>query len=54
MFVRFTAALIFSSTYMWWTKVEHFPFGPKEVRLLLCARGFGGFLGGRVNSPNIS
>jgi drug/metabolite transporter (DMT)-like permease len=30
---------------MWRKKIEHFPFGAKGVRLLLMARGFGGFFG---------
>lgn len=31
--------------YMWWTKTPHFPFGAREVRWLLVARGMGGFFG---------
>lgn len=35
----------FSLLYMWWTKVEHWPLGAREVRPLLVARGLGGFFG---------
>ncbi|KAI4112559.1 MAG: hypothetical protein LQ345_006309 [Seirophora villosa] len=45
MFVRMAITLILCSVYMWWARVDHFPFGPKEVRKLLVARGFGGFIG---------
>lgn len=45
MFVRMGITLLLGSLYMWWAKVGHFPFGPKEVRKLLLARGFGGFFG---------
>ena len=31
--------------YMWWAQVPDAPFGAKEVRILLLARGFGGFFG---------
>ncbi|KAI9678142.1 MAG: hypothetical protein M1817_006086 [Caeruleum heppii] len=31
--------------YMWYTSVPDFPFGKPEVRLLLVARGMGGFFG---------
>lgn len=34
-----------SSFYMWYKKTEHFPFGMKEVRSLLVARGLFGFFG---------
>ncbi|KAK0654718.1 putative membrane protein [Lasiodiplodia hormozganensis] len=37
--------LVLSSFYVWWKKVEHAPFGPREVRWLLALRGFGGFFG---------
>ncbi len=30
---------------MWWRGIEAAPFGPKPVRKLLIARGFGGFFG---------
>ncbi|KAL8927781.1 MAG: hypothetical protein Q9208_002197 [Pyrenodesmia sp. 3 TL-2023] len=45
MFVRMGITLLLSSVYMWWAQVDQFPFGPKEVRSLLLARGFGGFFG---------
>ncbi|KAL8695267.1 MAG: hypothetical protein Q9218_000165 [Villophora microphyllina] len=45
MFARMGITLLLGSLYMWWAEVEHFPFGPKEVRRLLLARGFGGFFG---------
>ncbi len=31
--------------YMWWRGIDSAPFGPKPVRKLLVARGFGGFFG---------
>lgn len=34
-----------STSYMWWSKTPHFPFGLPEVRWLLVARGIGGFFG---------
>lgn len=37
--------LILSGTYQWLAKVEHAPFGSREVRALLIARGVGGFFG---------
>lgn len=39
--------LVMGTVYMWWAEVDGFPFGPKEVRKLLMARGFGGFFGRR-------
>ncbi|KAL8728968.1 MAG: hypothetical protein Q9166_005063 [cf. Caloplaca sp. 2 TL-2023] len=45
MFARMSVTLLLGTLYMWWAKVEHFPFGPKDVRKLLLARGFGGFVG---------
>ena len=36
---------VFSMLYMWWNKVEHFPFGAKEIQWILVARGVGGFFG---------
>ncbi|OJD33587.1 integral membrane protein duf6 [Diplodia corticola] len=45
LFARMGITLILSSLYVWWTKVEHAPFGPREVRWLLVLRGFGGFFG---------
>lgn len=40
---------LLSGTYMWWAKIPHAPFGQKGVRLLLAARGFGGFFGGMID-----
>ena len=40
-----TGTLILSLTYQWLAKVEDAPFGSKEVRGLLIARGVGGFFG---------
>lgn len=37
--------LVLGSLYMWAKKVPGFPFGHKGVRLLLLARGIGGFFG---------
>jgi len=37
--------LILSCIYMWYAKVPHAPFGMREVRGLLLARGVGGFFG---------
>ena len=34
-----------ASVYMWYKKTEHFPFGIREVRPLLVARGLFGFFG---------
>lgn len=34
-----------ASVYMWYKKTEHFPFGMREVRPLLVARGLFGFFG---------
>lgn len=45
LFARMSITVLFSSIYMWYTKTEHFPFGMKEVRLLLVARGLTGFFG---------
>ena len=45
MFARMAITLLLGSLYMWWAAVDHFPLGPKEVRMLLIARGFGGFFG---------
>src|SRR6266513_5012952 len=35
LFARMAITVVLSSWYMWWRKVEDFPFGKKEVRLLL-------------------
>ena len=45
LFARMTGTLLLSFTYQWLAKVEGAPFGPKEVRNLLIARGVGGFFG---------
>ena len=37
--------VVLAAGYMWWKKTPDFPFGKPEVRLLLVARGVGGFLG---------
>ena len=37
--------VICASVYMWYKKTEHFPFGMREVRPLLVARGLFGFFG---------
>lgn len=36
---------LLSMLYMWYKKVPDFPFGAKGVRMLLVARGCGGFWG---------
>ena len=36
---------MWSSFYMWYKETEHFPFGMREVRPLLVARGMAGFFG---------
>ncbi|KAL8948671.1 MAG: hypothetical protein Q9222_005168 [Ikaeria aurantiellina] len=45
MFARMGITMVLSILYMWWYQVDHFPLGAKSVRLLLMARGFGGFFG---------
>lgn len=40
-----TGTLILSGIYQWMAKVENAPFGTREVRKLLIARGVGGFFG---------
>ena len=42
---RMSGTLILSGIYQWLAKVEHAPFGPREVWKLLVARGVGGFFG---------
>jgi hypothetical protein len=37
--------VVLASVYMWWKKTPDFPFGAREVRPLLVARGIGGFFG---------
>ena len=45
LFARMSITVLCSSLYMWYKKTEHFPFGMKEVRPLLIARGLTGFFG---------
>lgn len=45
LFARMTGTLILSGIYQWWAKVEDAPFGSRQVRGLLIARGVGGFFG---------
>ncbi|CAI6338181.1 unnamed protein product [Periconia digitata] len=45
LFARMSITVMCSTFYMWRTKTEHFPFGMKEVRPLLIARGLTGFFG---------
>ncbi|MCJ1481805.1 hypothetical protein MMC06_001964 [Schaereria dolodes] len=45
LFVRMGITSVLSSVWMWWTKVQDFPFGKPEVRRLLVLRGVGGFWG---------
>ncbi|RYN81250.1 hypothetical protein AA0120_g10206 [Alternaria tenuissima] len=45
LFARMSITVACSSFYMWYKKTEHFPFGMKEVRSLLVARGLFGFFG---------
>lgn len=45
LFARMTLTVLCASLYMWYKKTEHFPFGMKEVRPLLIARGLTGFFG---------
>ncbi|KAF2845761.1 hypothetical protein T440DRAFT_459688 [Plenodomus tracheiphilus IPT5] len=45
LFARMSITVVCSSYYMWYTKTEHFPFGMREVRSLLVARGLLGFFG---------
>lgn len=45
LFARMGITCICASIYMWYKKTEHFPFGLKEVRPLLVARGLTGFFG---------
>lgn len=53
MFVRMGITLLLGSVYMSWAKLDHFPFGPREVRGLLLARGFGGFFGCMSTTPTV-
>ena len=45
MFVRMSITAILATAYIWWARIPDAPFGPKGVRLLLVARGVGGFFG---------
>ena len=45
LFARMTGTLVLSGAYQWHAKVDHAPFGPREVWKLLCARGVSGFFG---------
>ncbi|KAK0634924.1 hypothetical protein B0T17DRAFT_483134 [Bombardia bombarda] len=45
LFARMSITAVLSCIYMYWTKVPFFPFGAKEVRWLLVARGLTGFFG---------
>lgn len=45
LFARMSLTTIFCCIWMWWKKVPDFPFGAKEVRWLLVARGLSGFFG---------
>jgi len=45
LFARMGITVVMSTWYMWWRKIEHFPFGRKDVRWLLVARGLFGFFG---------
>jgi len=45
LFARMSITIVLACSYMWYTKTPHFPLGMPEVRLLLVARGMGGFFG---------
>lgn len=45
LFARMSITLIGCLMWMWWNSVEHAPFGRKDVRWLLIARGMGGLVG---------
>lgn len=45
LFARMSITVICSSLYMWHKKTEHFPWGLREIRPLLVARGLTGFFG---------
>jgi hypothetical protein len=45
LFARMGITVMCASFYMWYKKTEHFPFGMREVRSLLIARGLTGFFG---------
>ncbi|KAK4575154.1 hypothetical protein LTR86_001006 [Recurvomyces mirabilis] len=45
LFARMSITVVLASGYMWYKRTPDFPFGKREVRWLLVARGFGGFFG---------
>jgi hypothetical protein len=45
LFARMGITVLLSSLYMWYREIPDFPFGAKQVRVLLLARGFCGFFG---------
>ncbi|MCJ1475328.1 hypothetical protein MMC13_003990 [Lambiella insularis] len=45
LFVRMSITAALCYIYLWWTRIEHAPFGKREVRWLLVARGLTGFFG---------
>lgn len=45
LFARMSITLIGCLAWMWWNSVEHAPFGRKDVRWLMIARGMGGLVG---------
>ncbi|KAG8528104.1 uncharacterized protein KY384_007020 [Bacidia gigantensis] len=45
LFVRMMGTLILSGIYLYWAQVADAPFGARGVRVLLIARGVGGFFG---------
>lgn len=45
LFARMFITTMCASLYMWYKNTEHFPFGLREVRPLLVARGLFGFFG---------
>ncbi|KAH8685583.1 hypothetical protein BGZ60DRAFT_344091, partial [Tricladium varicosporioides] len=45
LFARMFLTMIFCCGWMWWKRVEDFPFGARGIRWLLVARGASGFFG---------
>ncbi|KAK5110136.1 hypothetical protein LTR62_006270 [Meristemomyces frigidus] len=45
LFARMGITVVLATAYMWYKKTPDFPFGKREVRWLLVARGFGGLFG---------
>ena len=45
LFARMSITVVCASLYMWYKEIEHFPWGMREVRPLLVARGLSGFFG---------